>query len=108
MVNNDINQQEFFHLNYPSEIQQIMMGELCKIHLCQAVGFFILCILLFLQVLSYLREKPAVSYFFEELPNVKLMKLFADSQPITWIIDGKLPLKTHLIPRLPNVRDIIF
>lgn len=40
------------------------------------------------KILCYFREKPTVMYFFDELPNAKLKKLFAPSQPFIWIIDA--------------------
>ncbi|XP_035220458.1 nucleoporin NDC1-like isoform X2 [Stegodyphus dumicola] len=40
------------------------------------------------QVFLYFRKKAAVAYFFDELPNTKLMKLFASSEPLIWIIEA--------------------
>ncbi|XP_054711456.1 nucleoporin NDC1-like [Uloborus diversus] len=40
------------------------------------------------KIFMFIRERPIISYFFDEFPNAKLMKLFASSQPSIWMIEA--------------------
>ncbi|GBM98389.1 Nucleoporin NDC1, partial [Araneus ventricosus] len=39
-------------------------------------------------VIASLRGWPSVAYFLDELPSIKIRKLFASSQPLIWMIDA--------------------
>lgn len=40
------------------------------------------------KVIAYLRKWPTVAYFLDELPSIKIRKLFTSSQPLIWMIEA--------------------